>query len=164
MKLLPNIISALRILGALALLFTEVRSEAFWVIYFACGISDMLDGFFARKLGCVTQTGAMLDSVGDLVFVGCCCYTLFPVLSFPTWLWGWGGVIALIKLITQIVALAKYKKFYFPHTIANKATGFLLFITIPLSFLSIIPIAIVAGAATYAAIEEGYWVYSGKEV
>jgi hypothetical protein len=43
-----------------------------------------------------------------------------------------------------------------PHTHANKATGFLLFIAVPLTFFTIISITIVAAIATFAAINEGY--------
>lgn len=77
MKHLPNVISALRFLGAICLLFFGVESCAFWVIYFVCGLSDMADGYFARKLGCESKTGAILDSLADLVFVVCCCFLCF---------------------------------------------------------------------------------------
>ena len=50
MKHIPNIISALRIIGATCLLFCNPAAVAFWVIYGLCGISDMLDGYLARKL------------------------------------------------------------------------------------------------------------------
>ena len=71
MKHLPNAITALRFLGAISLLFFGVKSYAFWAIYFACGISDMADGYLARKLHCESKTGAVLDSLADLVFVAC---------------------------------------------------------------------------------------------
>ena len=41
-----------------------------------------------------------------------------------------------------------------PHTIANKLTGFLLFLAVPTIGWYIIPIAIVAMIATFAAIQE----------
>ena len=41
--------------------------------------------------------------------------------------------------------------------IARKTeAGFLLFIAVPMTFVSIIPISIVAAIATFAAIQEGY--------
>ena len=160
MKHLPNLITALRFLGALGLLFFDVVGVAFWVIYFACGLSDMADGFLARKLHCESKTGAQLDSLADLAFVVCCCIKLIPVLAFPNWLWIWGATIVLIKLINQISALVIYKKSLFLHTIANKATGFLLFVGVPLTvFLeSIIPMVITAVVATFAAVQEGHFI------
>ena len=65
MKLLPNIITLLRIAGSLGLLLCDVMGVAYWIIYGLCGISDIADGWLARKLKCVTKTGALLDSVAD---------------------------------------------------------------------------------------------------
>lgn len=159
-KSLPNIITTLRILGALSLLLLGVRSYAFWTIYFACGISDMLDGYFARRLECESKTGALLDSLADLVFVACCCFKLITILAFPKWLWIWAGVIAAIKIINQVSALVLFKKCVFPHTVANKVTGALLFVGVPLTvFLeTIIPMIIIAAVATFAAIQEGHFI------
>ena len=163
MKLLPNAISALSFLGAFCLLFFGVVSCAFWVIYFVCGLSDIADGYLARKLGCESKTGALLDSLADLVFVVCCCFKLIPAVAFPKWLWIWGGVIVVIKVINQISALVMYKKFVFPHTVANKMTGVLLFLAVPTAFWSFIPIVIVAGVAAFAAIQEGHFIRTGLE-
>jgi CDP-diacylglycerol--glycerol-3-phosphate 3-phosphatidyltransferase len=164
MKSLPNAISALRFLGAVCLLFFGVESCAFWVIYFVCGLSDMADGYLARKLGCESQVGALLDSLADLVFVICCCFKLIPALAFPKWLWIWGGVIVATKIINQISALVMYKKCIFPHTIANKVTGVLLFVGVPLTvFLeSIVPMVIIAVVATFAAVQEGHFIRTEK--
>lgn len=164
MKHLPNVISALRFLGAICLLFFGVESCAFWVIYFVCGLSDMADGYLARKLGCESKTGALLDSLADLVFVVCCCFKLIPALAFPKWLWIWGGVIVAIKVINQISALAIYKNFVFPHTVANKVTGVLLFVGVPLTvFLELfVPMVIIAVVATLVAVQEGHFIRTNK--
>ncbi len=165
MKSMPNAISALRYLGAVCLLFFGVESCAFWVIYFVCGLSDMADGYLARKLGCESKTGAMLDSLADLAFVICCCFKLIPALALPKWLWIWGGVIVATKIINQISALVMYKKCIFPHTIANKVTGILLFVGAPLTvFLeSIVPMVIIAVVATFSAIQEGHVIRKKKK-
>ena len=164
MKNLPNIITVFRAIGAIGLLFFGVESPIFWVLYFACGISDMLDGFLARKYHCESKTGALLDSLADIVFVACCCIKLIPILVLPNWLWIWFLVIVLIKVINQISALVIYKKCVFPHTIANKVTGLLLFVGIPVTFFikSLIPIIIFAIFATFAAIQEGHFIRSLK--
>ena len=164
MKHLPNVISALRFFGAVCLLFFRVESYVFWVIYFVCGLSDMADGYLARKLGCESKTGALLDSLADLTFVICCYFKLTPALAFPKWLWIWGGAIVAIKIINQISALVMYKKCVFPHTIANKLTGVLLFAGVPLTFFlgSIIPVTITAVFATFAAVQEGLFIRTKK--
>ena len=124
----------------------------------------MLDGYLARKLHAESKTGAVLDSVADICFVVCCAIKLIPILQIPAWLWIWAGVIVLIKLANQISALAVHKHLCFPHTLANKLTGLLLFFSVPLVFWSIVPIAIVAGVASFAAIQEGHFIRTRKKV
>ena len=70
-------------------------------------------------------------------------------------------MIVIIKIINQISALVVHKHLSFPHTAANKLTGLLLFIAVPMTFWSIIPIAIVAAIATFAAIQEGHFIRKG---
>ena len=158
MKLLPNVISVLRVAGSIGLLFCDVAGWLFWALYALCGISDMVDGPLARKLQAESKTGAVLDSVADILFVACCAIQLSPVLVIPTWLWIWAGIIAIIKMVNQVSALAVFKRFCFPHTWANKLTGFLLFLTVPTMFCSMIPISIVAAIATFAAVQEGHYI------
>ncbi|SEW29489.1 CDP-alcohol phosphatidyltransferase [Prevotella sp. khp7] len=158
MKHLPNIISVLRIAGSLGLLLCDVTGLVFWIIYALCGISDIVDGWLARKLKCVTKKGALLDSVADICFVACCAWKLLPILELPQWLWLWAGVIVVIKAVNQLSALVMYGCFQFPHTLANKATGFMLFIAVPMTFVSVIPITIVAAIATFAAVQEGHFI------
>ena len=154
-KYLPNILSSLRMVGAVALLLSNVSSILFGVLYIVCGISDIADGWMARKMKCVTKTGALLDSLADICFVACCAWKLLPILELPQWLWLWAGVIVAIKVVNQLSALVMYGHCCFPHTTANKWAGFLLFIAVPMTVWSIVPISFVAIVATFAAIHEG---------
>ena len=158
MKHLPNILSSLRIVGTVVLLLSDVSSILFGVLYIVCGISDIADGWLARKLRCVTMKGALLDSLADICFVACCAWKLLPILELPQWLWLLAGVIVVIKVVNQISALVMYGRCCFPHTTANKVTGFLLFIAVPTIIWSVIPIAIVAAIATFAAVQEGHFI------
>ena len=155
---LPNIITLLRIAGSLGLLLYDVTGVVFWIIYGLCGISDIADGWLARKMMCVTKTGALLDSLADICFVACCAWKLLPILELPQWLWLWAGVIVAIKVVNQLLALVMHGRCCFPHTLANKLAGFLLFIAVPMKVWSIIPISIAATVATFAAIQEGHYI------
>jgi CDP-diacylglycerol--glycerol-3-phosphate 3-phosphatidyltransferase len=158
MKHLPNILSSLRIVGSVALLVSNVSGILFGVLYIVCGISDIADGWLARKLDCATKTGALLDSLADICFVICCALRLIPILVFPIWLLIWAGVIVVIKIINQVSVLVMYGRYCFLHTLANKVTGVLLFLAVPMTFWSIIPISLVAAVATFAAIQEGHLI------
>ncbi len=67
----------------------------------------------------------------------------------------WGGLIAAIKSNNQLYSLARYKKCVFPHTTLNRATGLLLYIAVPFSFHSMIPMTVTAVIATIASLHEG---------
>ena len=155
MTQIPNIITLLRMAGSFGLLFYDVTGVVFWIIYGLCGISDIADGWLARKLKCVSRTGALLDSLADFCFVVCFAWKLLPILELPQWLWLWAGVIVAIKAVNQFSTLVMYGHCCFPHTTANKWSGFLLFIAVPMTICSIIPISIAAFVATFAAIHEG---------
>ena len=150
--------------GSIGLLFCNVAGWQFWTLYAICGISDMIDGWLARKLQAESKTGSVLDSIADLLFVACCAIQLLPILSIPPWQWIWAGIIVIIKIVNQIIALTRIKQLCLPHTIANKLTGFLLFIAVPTINWRIIPIAVVAIIATFATIQEGYYIGTRREI
>ena len=162
MKHVPNIITSLRFLGAACLLLCSPAGAAFWVIYGLCGVSDMVDGYLARKLHAESRTGAVLDSIADIWFMACCAIRLIPIILIPSWLWIWAGVIITVKLINQVSASILYRRLIFPHTMANKLTGLLLFLTVPTVFWSIVPVAIIAGFATFASVQEGHFIRTRK--
>ena len=64
---LPNILSAARVPLALALPFATEKASAVAIIG-AAGVTDMLDGFAARKLGQTTPLGAAIDGFADKAF------------------------------------------------------------------------------------------------
>ena len=76
----------------------------------------------------------------------------------------WTAVIALIKIINIISGVAKQKIYVAVHTTMNKVTGVLLFM-LPLT-LTIVPIIYTGiptcSVATFAAVQEGYFIRTGK--
>jgi hypothetical protein len=103
---MANTITLFRIAAGIVLLFCPVFSPAFYVFYIAAGLSDMLDGFVARKTDTVSKLGARLDTIADFVLVVVCLIKLLPVLSIPAWLYGWIGIIALIKNVNVLLCCA----------------------------------------------------------
>ena len=144
----------------LPLAATTQAISPFWIVYVFCGITDMADGYVARKLKAETKAGALLDSIADIVFVICCTYKMFPLLKLPSWLWGLVLMIVGIKIANQISAMLVHKRFLFPHTKANKLTGLILFISIPLfvCFGMFLPLILTSVVASYAAIQEGHYI------
>ena len=162
---MANTITFFRIAVGIALLFCPVFSPAFTVFYIAAGLSDMQDGFVARKTDTVCKLGARLDTIADFVLVVVCLIKLLPILSLPAWLYSWIGIIAFIKVVNIISGLAVQKKLVAVHSVMNKATGALLFLlpltipAVPLKYSAIV----VCAAATFAAIQEGHFIRTGRE-
>ena len=162
---MANTITFFRIAASIVLLFCPVFSPAFYVFYIAAELSDMLDGFVARKTDTVSKLGARLDTMADFVFVVVCLIKLLPILSIPAWLYIWIGIIALIKVVNIVSGFVVQKRFVAVHSVMNKATGALLFL-LPLT-ISTVPVKtsviVVCAAATFAAIQEGHFIRTGRE-
>ena len=161
---MANILTGARIVCALALMFCPVFSPAFYVLYITAGITDMVDGSVARKTDKVSDFGAVFDSVADVIFVAVCLIKLLPVLDIPTWLYIWTGVIALIKVVNIISGFAMQKRYVALHTVMNKVTGVMLFILpLTISFIDLrYSAAVVCAVATFAAVQEGHFIRTGK--
>ena len=162
---MANTITFFRIAAGIALLFCPVFSPAFSALYIAAGLSDMLDGFVARKTDTVSELGARLDTMADFVLVVVCLIKLLPILRIPAWLYGWIGINAFIKVANIISGFTAQKKLVTVHSVMNKATGALLFLmpltipAVPLKYSAIV----VCAVATFAAIQESQFIRTGRE-
>ena len=88
---LPNLISILRILLV----------PVFWVVFWSpgphhialgmsifalAGLTDIIDGYIARKFGMVTELGKVLDPLADKLMVITAIFSLYQVKLLPVWL------------------------------------------------------------------------------
>ena len=164
MRSLANCITAIRILCSIVMLFFPAFSLAFYTLYIIAGISDMVDGWVARRTHTASKMGAKLDTIADIVFVVVCLVKLLPVLNIPVWLWVWIGIIALIKIINIISGFIVQKRFISVHSAMNKVTGLLLFVLpLTISFINLKYSAVVVCIfATFAAIQEGHFIRTKK--
>ena len=156
MKHTANLITAGRIIGALILLLIEPLSVPFFVIYALCVISDILDGYIARRMKTAGRFGAVLDSIADVIFVAAMLIVFIPIFDPDLWLLYWMGGIALIRFFSLAVGYAKYHALSFLHTYANKATGAALacFPVLHLFFSLSATAAVLCGIASLSALEE----------
>ena len=158
-KYLANMITGLRIIGSLTLLFFDVPSLPFYITYLLCGFSDMIDGAIARKTTAVSSFGSKLDTVADAVFMAVCVVKVLPIIDLPIWVWMWITVIALIKVTNIVWGFVRKKQLLDYHSVLNKITGSLLFL-LPFTLQFIEPtysFVVVCSVATIAAIGEGYF-------
>lgn len=156
--MLPNCLTGLRIAGALGLLFVRTGSPGFYGLYTLCGVSDVLDGWAARRLNAVSERGARLDSAADLLFCAAAMVRLLPVLwaLLPPMVWCGAAAVLAVRLASYGVAAVKYRRFAPLHTWLNKLTGVAVF-AIPYGLLTPwdVPLCAAAcGLAALAAAEE----------
>lgn len=124
MNRLPNLLTAARLLAApyiFYLLWTG-RFRAALVWFAVAGITDVLDGFLARRFQAGSRLGALLDPVADKVLLD----GAFLIL-------GWNSIIPLsltifvlgrdlMILIFAMVALARKTRRDFPPSVWGKAS------------------------------------------
>ena len=161
---MANALTICRIALSVALLIPAAFSPAFFVLYTLAGVTDMFDGYVARRTGTESELGARLDSIADLTLVVVCLVKILPAIAAPTWLWIWMAAIVLVKAANVVSGLLVEKRLVMPHTIANKAAGLAVFLVpfaIPV-FGIIAPAIIACAVATFAAIQEGHVIRTGK--
>ena len=161
---MANALTICRIALSIALLIPDAFSPAFFSIYALAGLTDMLDGYVARRTSSESELGARLDSVADLVLVVICLVKILPVIDVPMWLWIWVAAIVLVKVVNVASGLVVEKRLVMPHTIANKVAGFVVFLVpfaIPL-FGVTIPSIVACAVATSAAVQEGHLIRTGS--
>lgn len=144
----PNILSSLRILGAIAIIFLEPLSVPFFIVYGIAGITDPLDGFIARKFHLESRIGSIIDSIADWALLLIMAIKMLPYLMGILEWWNW--VIILIPFVLHvtayIVCFIKFRCFSSVHTYMNKLMSAAIFI-FPFTFIG-----------------EIYWLYNSYEI
>ena len=157
-------ITGVRILGSILLAFIPAFSVPFNAVYLTCGLSDIVDGTLARKTHSSSSLGAKLDTVADFLFAAVSLAKLLPYIPVPRWLQQWIATIALIKVANIGLGFIRNKRLVSVHSAMNKVTGFLLFL-FPLT-LGLVELkysaVIVCSIATVSAIQEGYFIGTGR--
>lgn len=126
-KHIPNIISSMRIIAASILFFFTTISCSFLSIYTFCGLTDLMDGFLARKLDVSSLLGAKLDTVGDvLTYLSLAKILVFHSLV-PVWTFVWMIIAIIGFIISAVIAKKRFGKFYFVHSLFGKILGLSLF-------------------------------------
>lgn len=127
---LANIITLIRLIGSINLLSCIFGSTRFYIVYLICGISDILDGFVARKLNIKSELGSKLDSISDLIFYSIMMFKIWPILldTLPEYIWTIIWNIVGVRIACYIYVALKFKTLASEHTKLNKICGFGMFL------------------------------------
>jgi cardiolipin synthase len=142
---LPNLLTYARIVAVPAVVasmyWQDILQGGIWLrwvalaIFIAAGVTDILDGYFARKYGELSTFGQMLDPIADKLLVASCLFMLAADGTIRGWsLWaaivilcreilvsGLREYLAELRVSVPVTRLAKWKT-----TLQLIAIGFLL--------------------------------------
>ena len=109
--LVPNILTLSRValvfIPAYLISLQDPRYTVYMLIAIAVGIAtDILDGFFARKLGQVSDLGKVLDPVADKICTAVLVVFLHIYSDFPLW----AVILIVARDITVLIASIFYLK------------------------------------------------------
>ncbi|MFO0759423.1 MAG: CDP-diacylglycerol--glycerol-3-phosphate 3-phosphatidyltransferase [Byssovorax sp.] len=104
-KNLPNMLTFLRILmipAVLVLLDRGAPRDCYWAawVYALAAITDLVDGWLARRQGLVSVLGKFLDPLADKLIVAATLVWMVPMGRVPAW-----AVVLLISREITITAL-----------------------------------------------------------
>lgn len=125
---LPNTLTGIR-LAFIPLLFIFLNFQGRWAGFFAAlifglaSITDILDGYFARKYGTVTVLGKFLDPLADKLLISITMIMLIPLDRIPVWvvvviiaremaITGLRGIAVSEGIVIHASALGKYKTIF----------------------------------------------------
>lgn len=85
---IPNLISLLRLLSVIPIVFLLLEHRYAWalLLFALAGISDGLDGFLAKRYGWRSRLGGILDPLADKVLLVACFLVLGTLSLIPAWL------------------------------------------------------------------------------
>jgi len=102
---IPTLLTLLRLLSTPAIVFAMLKScwgLAFWLILFSA-LTDLLDGYIARKFNQKTFLGACLDPIADKLLILSVYFTLAfwqsPLFSIPVW-------FVVLVLLKELILIA----------------------------------------------------------
>lgn len=127
---IADIITLFRIMGTILLLALRPLTAGFFFLYALTGLTDVLDGWIARKTKTASDFGARLDSIADLLFYTVMLFRIFPSLwnTLPVNIWYAVTVICIVRILAYLIAAVKYRRFASLHTYMNKLTGMAVFL------------------------------------
>jgi len=88
---LPNTITLLRISIVPFLFVLLLEPGEFWslilaILFAVASITDIFDGYFARKYNLITTMGKFLDPIADKLIVNTAMILMIPIGRIPAWI------------------------------------------------------------------------------
>jgi len=138
----PNVLTIIRIiLGFIVpvlLLYGDLYSRivaAF--LFFIAGVTDYLDGWYARKYNLETKLGKILDPIADKIILLGCFFILSSLTRLDVYSFWWVIPIFLREVlitVIRLVFLSREKPLVVAASWSGKAKTTMQFITLPVAY------------------------------
>ena len=138
MRHIPNILSCLRILMVIAfiILFTKEQYVICLILYIAAFLTDVLDGYLARRFNWISNFGKLVDPFADKFMLLSALACLFFHGDFPLYLL----IVLLVKELLMVLGglflLKKTKVAVYADIWGKLATG-LFFASVTLTLFNL---------------------------
>ena len=139
MKNMPNLLSFSRILATVLVFILAIVNQP-WsfliatVIFFLASVTDLLDGYLARRYHLVSPLGIFLDLTADKVFVVAILIALVQISLVPAWI-----VVIIVArefLVTGLRSMAAAKGKVIPAGIWGKQKTLITMVAMGLLLLA----------------------------
>ncbi len=128
LKDVPNLLSLLRILLVPVFIGEFLKSKyiSCFIVFVISGISDVADGYIARKHACESSLGRILDPIADKLTYATVFFCLFSQGKIPAFFVVTFVIVGLLQAIGAIFVY-KTKKTVVKSNIPGKLAGFSMF-------------------------------------
>lgn len=161
---LPNLLTALRVCAApmTAVLILRAHYATALSVFAFAGLSDVLDGYLARRLSYATRFGVYLDPAADKLLMLASFVTLTMIHAIPFWLTALiiGRDLAIVMGVgsARLLSLPLHVE---PLNIGKASTviqvGFVGLVLLRLALGSDQPNLVLAGVIATAAVTLASW-------
>ncbi len=152
----PNQLTILRMALAPFLVVLVLQREFGWalVLFVVAGVTDMLDGFIARRGQQKTTLGAVMDPIADKILLSCSFIVLTWSTDLTTRIPQWLTVLSLsrdvlILLTAALINLTSGWRIFVPSVLGKLSTG--------LQILTVGVVLVMNALAVYNAAVE--WLF-----
>ena len=138
MRLIPNILSCLRVAMFIAFIIMFIKGQyaVCLALYIAAFVTDILDGFLARKFNWVSNFGKLVDPFADKFMFVSALACLVAIGKFPWYLLVILVVKEILLIIGGLIVLKKRKTAVFADMWGKVAT-FLMFMSVTLTLVNL---------------------------
>ena len=130
---IPNVLSLSRIPLSIAMLFLAKWRVVFVCVYAVAGLTDMSDGFLARRFGWQSDLGSKFDGLADATWIFSMMAVVFLVLriKFKLYVYIAFAVILAVRIVNLAFTRIKFKQWGALHSSLVRYSGIPLYLIAP---------------------------------